>query len=83
MSNGAVLKQGGSNVILLARRADALKDVSNACVTAHKQSGLRQGGKFATVQMDVSQKDQVAALWDKVPQDLRDVDILGDLESDL
>jgi len=61
---------------LLARRADALSKVSEACVTAHKQSGLQQGGKFASVQLDVSDKQQVASLWTKVPQDLRNVDIL-------
>jgi len=61
---------------LLARRADALSKVSDACVTAHKESGLQQGGKFASVQLDVSDKQQVASLWAKVPQDLRNVDIL-------
>jgi hypothetical protein len=54
--------------------------VLEACIAAHKESGLQQGGKFAIVQMDVSKKDQVATLWDKVPQDLRNVDILGMLE---
>ncbi|KAF5381006.1 hypothetical protein D9615_003935 [Tricholomella constricta] len=68
--------KGGANVILVARRADALKTVSDACVAAHKESGLQQGGKFASVQLDVSDKTQVAALWDKVPQDLQDVDVL-------
>jgi len=77
-----VLTQAGSNVILIARRADGLETVSNACSIAHKESGLQQGGRFATVQMDVSQKDQVATLWDKVPQDLRNIDILGKLESE-
>jgi len=75
-ATAVLFAKGGSNVILLARRADALKDVTNACIAAHKESGLQQGGKFATVQMDVSQKDQVATLWDKVPQGLRNVDIL-------
>jgi 3-hydroxy acid dehydrogenase/malonic semialdehyde reductase len=75
-ATAVLFAKGGSNIILLARRADALKDVSDACIAAHKESGLQQGGKFATVQMDVSQKDQVATLWDKVPQDLRNVDIL-------
>lgn len=69
--------QGGSNVILVARRAEALKAVSEACTAAHKESGLQEGGKFATVQVDVSDKHQVATLWDKVPSDLRNVDILG------
>jgi len=68
--------KGGSNVILLARRAEALKVVSDACIAAHKESGLQQGGKFAAVQLDVSDQTQVAALWDKVPQDLRIVDVL-------
>jgi len=68
--------KGGANVILLARRADALSKVSDACVAAHKESGLQQGGKFASVQLDVSDKQQIASLWTKVPQDLRDVDIL-------
>ncbi|THH11581.1 hypothetical protein EW146_g7985 [Bondarzewia mesenterica] len=67
---------GGSNLILLARRADALKTVAEAAAAAHKESGLQQGGKIATIQLDVSDKAQVAALWDKIPQDLRKVDIL-------
>lgn len=69
--------QGGANVILLARRADALAKVAEACAVAHKESGLQQGGKFAPVQLDVSDKKQIADLWTKVPQELRDVDILG------
>ncbi|KAF9069650.1 hypothetical protein BDP27DRAFT_1222121 [Rhodocollybia butyracea] len=68
--------RGGSNVILVARRADAIKSVAEACATAFKESGLQQGGKFATVQLDVSDKAQVASFWDKVPKDMRDVDIL-------
>ncbi|KAE9400809.1 NAD(P)-binding protein [Gymnopus androsaceus JB14] len=68
--------KGGSNVILCARRAEALQSVASACASAHKESGLTQGGKFAVVQLDVSDKAQVASLWDKVPSDLRNVDIL-------
>jgi 3-hydroxy acid dehydrogenase/malonic semialdehyde reductase len=73
--------KGGSNLVLLARRVDALKVVADACIASHIESGLQQGGQVATVQIDVSQKDQVAALWDKVPGNLRDVDILdADIE---
>ncbi|KDQ20342.1 hypothetical protein BOTBODRAFT_27764 [Botryobasidium botryosum FD-172 SS1] len=68
--------KAGSNLILLARRADALQNVAKACEDARKQSGVQTGGKVATVQLDVSDRAQVAALWDKVPQDLRNVDIL-------
>jgi 3-hydroxy acid dehydrogenase/malonic semialdehyde reductase len=68
--------KGGSNLILLARRADALKSVSEACAVAHKESGVQQGGKVAVVQLDVSDKTQVSRLWQKVPPELRNVDIL-------
>ncbi|KAK0450843.1 hypothetical protein EV421DRAFT_2076323 [Armillaria borealis] len=75
-ATAVLFAKGGSNVILVARRADALKKVADACTAAHKESGLQQGGKIASVQLDVSDKAQVATLWDKVPQDLRNVDIL-------
>jgi hypothetical protein len=38
---------------------------------------VQRGGRIVTVQLDVSDKAQVASLWSKVPQELRDVDILG------
>ncbi|KAG9226329.1 hypothetical protein CCMSSC00406_0003208 [Pleurotus cornucopiae] len=68
--------KAGSNVILVARRADALKSVADACVAAHKESGVAQGGKFATIQADVADKEQVASILDKIPSDLRAVDVL-------
>ncbi|KAG6866900.1 hypothetical protein C0991_003815 [Blastosporella zonata] len=68
--------KGGANVILVARRADALKTVNDACIAAHRDSGVQQGGKFASVVADVSDKSQVASLFDTIPQDLQDVDVL-------
>ncbi|OCH95545.1 NAD-P-binding protein [Obba rivulosa] len=75
-ATAVLFAKGGSNVILAARRVEALKAVAEACATAHKESGLQQGGKFAIVQLDVSDTKQVATLFDKVPEDLRQVDIL-------
>lgn len=68
--------RGGANVILVARRAEALKSVTDACYAAHKESGLKEGGNFAGIPLDVSDKAQVARLWENVPQELRDVDVL-------
>jgi len=68
--------KGGANVILVARRVEALQEVAKACEEAHKQSGLQDGGRFASIQLDVSDKSQVAKLFDKVPRDLHDIDIL-------
>ena len=62
---------------MAARRTEALKAVAEACTAAHKESGLQQGGKFATVQLDVADKKQIASFIDKIPQDLRSIDILG------
>ena len=69
--------QAGSNVVLVARREEILKQVVDKCSAAYKESGLSQGGKFAAIQLDVSDKAQVAGFWDQIPNDLRDVDILG------
>lgn len=38
---------------------------------------MQAGGKFAAVQLDVADKQQVATLFDRVPAELRQVDILG------
>lgn len=62
---------------MVARRTEALQEVAKACADAHRQSGLQDGGRFAAVQLDVSDKAQVASLFDKVPKELRDIDILG------
>ena len=71
--------QGGSNLVLCARRVDALKAVAEACAAAHKESGLKEGGKFVTLPLDVSDKKQIASFLDNVPADLRNIDILGDV----
>ncbi|KAI0748056.1 NAD-P-binding protein [Daedaleopsis nitida] len=75
-ATAVLFAKGGSNLILCARRVDALKSVAEACAAAHKESGLQQGGKFSTIQLDVADKKQVASFLDKVPQDLRNIDIL-------
>ncbi|KNZ74253.1 hypothetical protein J132_07567 [Termitomyces sp. J132] len=75
-ATAVLFAKGGSNVILVARRADALKKVTDACFTAHRESGLQQGGKFVSVVADVSDKAQVASIFDTIPQDLQDVDVL-------
>ena len=64
-------------MILAARRVDALTAVAEACKAAHKESGVQAGGKFAVVQLDISDRKQIASFVEKIPEDLRKVDILG------
>ncbi|KAJ2937050.1 hypothetical protein H1R20_g37, partial [Candolleomyces eurysporus] len=75
-ATAVLFAKGGANVILLARRTEALAKVHEQCRTAHQASGLQEGGKFAAIPLDVSDRSQVESLWDKVPSELRDVDIL-------
>jgi 3-hydroxy acid dehydrogenase/malonic semialdehyde reductase len=68
--------RAGSNLVLVARRAEPLKSVAESCVSAYKESGVQGGGQVMSLQLDVSDKAQVAALLEKIPQNLRDIDIL-------
>ncbi|KAJ6547544.1 hypothetical protein B0H19DRAFT_1033392 [Mycena capillaripes] len=75
-ATAVLFAKAGTNILLLARREDALKTVQQACIAAHKESGHKEGGEFAPIQFDVSDKTAVASLWSKVPNTLRNVDIL-------
>ncbi|EIN08393.1 NAD(P)-binding protein [Punctularia strigosozonata HHB-11173 SS5] len=75
-ATAVLFAKGGANVVLLARRAEALQKVVAECSAAHKAAGVAEGGKFAAIQLDVSDKAQVAGLLDKIPSELRDVDVL-------
>jgi len=68
--------RGGANLILLARRENALKETADKVRAAHKEAGATAGGNVATVVLDVSNREAVKSLWSKVPSDLRNVDIL-------
>ena len=70
-------RQAGSNIILAARREDALHKVAAACKVAHSESGSQEGGKYCTVKMDVSNRSEVKNFMNDVPPELRNVDILG------
>ncbi|KAN0077304.1 hypothetical protein V8E55_011159 [Tylopilus felleus] len=68
--------KGGANIILTARRGDALQNVAEQCTAAHKAAGIQQGGKFVPITLDVSDKNQIASFLEKIPQDLRNIDVL-------
>jgi len=75
-STAILFAKAGSNVILLARRAEALASIKEACIAAHREGGLNAGGQFATIILDVGDRQAVNTLWDKVPTALRNVDVL-------
>ncbi|KAG8863110.1 hypothetical protein FRB96_009291 [Tulasnella sp. 330] len=75
-ATAVLFAKAGSNVILAARREDALKQVAAACTAAHKESGVEGGGQFVTIKLDVSDRPQVQTFMDNVPMGLKEVDIL-------
>lgn len=65
-------------MVICARRLEALETVAKACTIAHQESGSTHGGKFATIPLDISDKQQVATFLNKIPTELREIDILGE-----
>lgn len=65
--------RAGSNLILLARREEALKKTAELALAAHKET---DGGQIATIPLDVSNRAAVKDLWSAIPAHLRQVDIL-------
>ncbi|KAH0830551.1 NAD(P)-binding protein [Lanmaoa asiatica] len=85
-ATAVLFAKGGANVILTARRADALQKVAEECAAAYSAAGIQQGGKFVSIALDVSDKNQIASFLEKVPTELLNnagyvvgVDRVGDL----
>ncbi|KAF8559560.1 NAD(P)-binding protein [Imleria badia] len=75
-ATAVLFAKGGANIILTARRADALQTVAEQCAAAHKAAGVQQGGSFVPIALDVSDKNQIASFLEKVPDKLRNIDVL-------
>ena len=68
--------QAGANVVLTARRADMLARVRQECEEANQKGRSGHGGKYATLTVDMRQRDQLEALVSSLPDWARDVDVL-------
>lgn len=66
----------GANLILTARRQEHLDKVAELAKEAHLEGKTGKGGKFVTLTLDVSDKSAVKGLLERIPQELRDIDIL-------
>ncbi|GAA5935490.1 hypothetical protein JCM10213_004041 [Rhodosporidiobolus nylandii] len=71
-----LLARAGSNLILTARRQAQLDEVAAAAKKAHQEGGVKQGGRFVTLTLDMQDRAAVKGLLDRVPEELRKVDIL-------
>lgn len=57
--------RAGSNVVLLARRADKLAEVKKACEEGHKEAKV-DNGKVVVIEADVSNKESLEAVMGKL-----------------
>lgn len=69
--------KAGCNVLLVARRAEALAAVKEACISAHKEGSSQFGGNFEAITLDISDRTAVNNIWSHIPTHLKDIDVLG------
>ncbi|TNY22175.1 NAD-P-binding protein [Rhodotorula diobovata] len=68
--------RAGTNLILTARRQAQLDEVARAAAQAHKEGGTGKGGTFVTLTLDMQDRKAIKGLLDRVPDELRNVDVL-------
>ncbi|KAL1723976.1 hypothetical protein EV715DRAFT_269299 [Schizophyllum commune] len=74
---GASAGIGAAAAALLAKAGSNMPSTVKAkCVKAHHKAGVDIGGNFATVKLDLSDRDLISHFGEKVPESLREVDIL-------
>lgn len=59
-----LFSRAGSNVVLLARRADRLAEVKQKCEEAHQKAGVK--GKVVVIEADVSKRDSLDQVLGKL-----------------
>ncbi|KIR53303.1 malonic semialdehyde reductase [Cryptococcus gattii Ru294] len=65
-STAELFAKCGSNVVLMARRADKLQAVKAKCEAAHKESGLKEGGKVVVIEADMQKNEHLDAIPGKL-----------------
>ncbi|KAL9940615.1 hypothetical protein V8E36_000103 [Tilletia maclaganii] len=75
-STAILYAKAGTNVILTARRKDALEAVKKECEAANAEGQSGKGGKYEVITLDVTKRDEIDALLGKLPDWGRQVDIL-------
>ncbi|KAE8538132.1 hypothetical protein D1P53_006199 [Cryptococcus gattii VGV] len=65
-STAELFAKCGSNVVLMARRADKLQAVKAKCEAAHKESGLKEGGKVVVIEADMQKNEHLDVIPGKL-----------------
>lgn len=75
-STALLFSRLGANVVLAARRQDALESAAKECVQANKEGGSGKGGKVHTAVVDVRKRGDIEGLKAGLPDWAKNVDIL-------
>ncbi|EPQ29781.1 uncharacterized protein PFL1_02454 [Pseudozyma flocculosa PF-1] len=75
-STAILFARAGCNVVLTARRADALAAAAQQCADANRAGQSGAGGNFAAITLDMADRAQLDGLLGQLPDWARNVDIL-------
>ncbi|GAA5850369.1 hypothetical protein JCM8547_001849 [Rhodosporidiobolus lusitaniae] len=68
--------RAGTNLILTARRQAQLDEVAALAKKAHEEGQTGKGGKIVTLTLDMTDRKAVQGILERIPSELREVDIL-------
>ncbi len=68
--------RAGCNVVLTARRAEALSQAATECSLANQQGQTGAGGNFAAITLDMRDRTQLDGMLASLPDWAKNVDIL-------
>ncbi len=63
-------------MILCARRQAQLDEVSALAKVANSEGGTGKGGLISTLTLDMQDRDQIAGLLNRLPENMKKVDVL-------
>ena len=75
-ATAVLFARAGCNVVLTARRADALTAAAQECATANQQGQSGAGGNFAAITLDMRDRKQLDSVVHNLPEWAKNVDIL-------
>lgn len=75
-STALLFSRLGANVVLAARRRDALETVAQECAKANKEGATGKGGKTHVATLDLRERKQIDALKSGLPDWASKVDVL-------
>lgn len=75
-ATAVLFARAGANVVLVARRQQALDAAVEECKAANQESKEGKGGQYASLVVDMRKREDLDALLGKLPDWAKKVDVL-------